>query len=590
MNKYLELKELHTENYQQLNQKFKLISLIRLVVFLLFLFLGYKSFSKGNLEIIVGAVIALGCFIYLMRVHKRLSRKRKIASTLVEINEEEISFLGGKSIPFKNGEEYIDPSHFNSFDLDVFGASSLFQFLNRTATFPGSQKLAGLLHGLISNQEIIENQEAIDELSKDIEWRQDVLAYAKIADDSMSEYQKIISWAGSKSESFSTFYTILCYLGPLLFLITFIINFFRADLLFFHISTGFFIFNLFLAGIQTKRFKEELLDSDHITSVIQQYGLVIEKIESQKFHSKKLNTLQAKLLFSQGSASQQIKKLHTLYANVESVQNGFAAIFFNGSFLYHIHSLNALIKWKQKFAGNIEEWLEIVGEIEALSSLANYSYNNPAFVYPVLNSNLEIDFIELGHPLIHKDTRVCNDLRFQENNFIILTGSNMSGKSTFLRTLGINMVLAGVGAPVCASKADIHPLPVIVSMRQQDSLNDGESYFFAEVKRLKKIMDKLDEEICFVLLDEILKGTNSDDKQTGTIEVIKKVITKKAIGAIATHDLDVCKTTDEYPDQLSNKCFEVEIIDNDLYFDYTLREGVCKNKSATFIMKKEEII
>ena len=166
----------------------------------------------------------------------------------------------------------------------------------------------------------------------------------------------------------------------------------------------------------------------------------------------------------------------------------------------------------------------------------------------------------------------------------------MSGKSTFLRSLGVNMVLAGIGAPVCANKANVHPLSILVSMRLSDSLSDSESYFYAEIKRLKFIMDQLESKPAFVLLDEILRGTNSDDKRIGTIEVVKKMIARKAIGAIATHDLEVCLTTNDYPNQLANKCFEVEIIDNDLHFDYKLRNGICKNKSATFLMKKMEII
>ncbi|MEY2868576.1 MAG: hypothetical protein RIR01_1036, partial [Bacteroidota bacterium] len=164
------------------------------------------------------------------------------------------------------------------------------------------------------------------------------------------------------------------------------------------------------------------------------------------------------------------------------------------------------------------------------------------------------------------------------------------GKSTFLRSLGINMVLAGSGSVVCAKQAEVHPLPVLVSMRLSDSLSDSESYFFAEIKRLKQIMDGLAVESAFVLLDEILRGTNSDDKRNGTIEVVKKVIAKKAIGAIATHDIEVCLTTDEFPEILTNNCFEVEIKENDLHFDYKLRKGICQNKSATFLMKKMEII
>ena len=152
------------------------------------------------------------------------------------------------------------------------------------------------------------------------------------------------------------------------------------------------------------------------------------------------------------------------------------------------------------------------------------------------------------------------------------------------------MVLTGAGAPICATQANVHPLDILVSMRLSDSLADNESYFFAEVKRLKQIMDTLQSKICFVLLDEILRGTNSDDKRNGTIEVIKKLVAKHAIGAVATHDIEVCKTTDEFPDKLSNRCFEVEIINNDLAFDYRLRNGVCKNRSATFLMKKMNVI
>ena len=166
----------------------------------------------------------------------------------------------------------------------------------------------------------------------------------------------------------------------------------------------------------------------------------------------------------------------------------------------------------------------------------------------------------------------------------------MSGKSTFLRTVGVNMVLAGIGAPVVAKSAEVHPLPVDVSMRLSDSLTDSESYFYAEVKRLKFIMEELSNGPRFVLLDEILRGTNSDDKRNGTIEVIRNIVRKEAYGGIATHDLEVCKTTKEFPKTLINKRFEVEIVNDELVFDYRLRDGICENKSASFIMKKMGVI
>jgi DNA mismatch repair ATPase MutS len=275
---------------------------------------------------------------------------------------------------------------------------------------------------------------------------------------------------------------------------------------------------------------------------------------------------------------------------MDAIQNLVTAILFNGTFLYNLHILKSLIVWKNQHAAALEEWLKVIGEFEMLNSLANVSFNNPDFVFPELNTNYEISLLNLSHPLLSRKNRVGNDIDFQPQSFLILTGSNMSGKSTFLRSLGINMVLTGMGGAVCATKANVHPMPVLVSMRLSDSLSDSESYFFAEIKRLKQIMDELDHKPAFVLLDEILRGTNSDDKRNGTIEVIKKVIAKKAIGSIATHDIEVCLTTNEFPETLINKCFEVEIVNNDLHFDFILRDGICKNKSATFLMKKMGVI
>jgi DNA mismatch repair ATPase MutS len=262
----------------------------------------------------------------------------------------------------------------------------------------------------------------------------------------------------------------------------------------------------------------------------------------------------------------------------------------NGIALYHLHVYRRLIKWKKKHAQHVNDWLDVIGEFESLGSLANFSYNNPNFAYPTINTNDVIGFTDLGHPLIDRETRVDNSVSFEHQKFIILTGSNMSGKSTFLRSLGINMVLGSIGSCICASSATITPSKVWVSMRMSDSLDENESYFFAEVKRLKQIMVHTATGPSFILLDEILRGTNSDDKRHGTIDVIKKLLSKNVIGTIATHDLEVCLTTDEYPTKLTNKCFEVEIIDDELYFDYKLREGICKNKSATFLMKKMGVI
>ena len=197
----------------------------------------------------------------------------------------------------------------------------------------------------------------------------------------------------------------------------------------------------------------------------------------------------------------------------------------------------------------------------------------------------------VGHPLIPKDKRIGNDMAFNDPSFVVLTGSNMSGKSTFLRTLGVNLVLAKMGAPVCAEEFRFYPFNVFVSMRVSDSLQNSESFFFAELKRLKRIISELEQnQKTFVILDEILRGTNSNDKRAGTIGLIKNLMTHKAVGIIATHDLVIGDMAEQYPDYLKNLCFEVEIIDNDLRFDYKLQHGVAQKMSAAFLMEKMGII
>jgi DNA mismatch repair ATPase MutS len=590
MTEYLKLKAQYSEEYKQLNKRHNLIGVMRLLMGIALIGLVYQSFVTSKVVFIALSIALFLFFIFFMKIHDRRAWNRKLKKQLIAINNDEIIYLERTGMPFENGAEYVDFKHFYSFDLDFFGQNSLFQNLNRTATYIGGKKLAERLLSLLKNEEIKANQVAINELAEKLDWRQQLVALAKITKDNKDSYQKLIDWTAAKQEKIAKPLNFIFYAMPALFLVLVAAHVFTSNALFFQLAVTSFLMNLVLLVTQLKKIKKEIIDSDEIAKIVKQYALIIEKIENEKFESEQLNLLKKGLTFQTLSASKQIKKLSRLLSEIQGVQNLLGALLVNGSVLYHLHTLKRIVEWKQQNSQNIKDWLDIIGEFETLNSLANFSYNNPSYVFPALNENYEISLEDLGHPLLPSENRICNDIAFNDHDFVILTGSNMSGKSTFLRTLGINMVLAGTGAPICASRANIHPLNVIVSMRQTDSLNDSESYFFAEVKRLKQIMDKLQAERCFVLLDEILKGTNSDDKQTGTIQVIKKVIAKQAIGVIATHDLDVCETTKEFPDTLTNKCFEVEIVNNDLFFNYKLIDGVCKNKSATFLMKKMEVI
>jgi DNA mismatch repair ATPase MutS len=590
MDQYSAKSKSYSQELGKINKKYNTISLLRLSCIVLFLgSLFYYSQNSGIIFLISAALSFTG-FIVLMRIHSKLLFERKINTALREINENEISYLEKKTIPFENGVEFNDFHHPYAYDLDIFGEHSLFQNLNRTATFIGKKKLAEQVLTLSPNQGIIENQAAVKELSGKLDWRQNFMALAKVSQDSKASYEALMAWGKFTSTPLPKAVIGVSYITPLLFLGVLVSYIFTFEGVLLSYLSYLFIVNLVIMGVFYKRIQIEIANAEDIDKVIRQYGLLLKKIEEEPFHSQKLKDLQQKLKFKTEDASAHLKTLSGLFSNMDTIANLLTASLFNGTFLFNLHVLKKLLNWKKEHASAIEDWLDVIGEFEMLNSLANFAYNNTEFVYPTLNTEFKIDFSDLSHPLLNANTRIGNKVCFHPQSFMILTGSNMSGKSTFLRSLGINMVLSGMGSVVCASEANVHPLPVLVSMRLSDSLSDSESYFFAEIKRLKQIMDELEGNAAFVLLDEILRGTNSDDKRNGTIEVVKKVIANKAIGAIATHDIEVCLTTHEYPDTLTNKCFEVEIENDELHFDYKLRDGICRNKSATFLMKKMGVI
>lgn len=580
----------YAEVFSKINKRFNSISLLRLLSIFLCLFLMFYYIKTSEILYVVFAFISFVGFIFLMRIHSKLSFQKQLTAALLKINENEILFLKREKLPFENGVEFNDFHHPYAYDLDIFGDHSLFQNLNRTATFIGKKTLGNQLLTLFSNETILQNQEAINELKTKIDWRQDFLALATISYDSKNSYDSLIHWNSFKNNALPKVLVILSIILPTLFFGILAAYFITSKMILLLYLTYVFIANLIVLGKSFKRIQSEIAKADNIDKIIKQYSLLVQKIEAETFQSKKLKDLQQQLIFRNATASKHLKDLSELFSRMDTINNLVTAIVFNGAFLFNLHVLKALLKWKENYSDELEKWIEIIGEFEALNSLANLAYNNPDFVFPEINSEYKIGFSNLSHPLLNPTTRVGNDTHFYPESFMILTGSNMSGKSTFLRSLGINMVLGGIGSVVCASKANIHPLSVLVSMRLSDSLADSESYFFAEIKRLKQIMDALEDKPAFVLLDEILRGTNSDDKRNGTIEVVKKIIAKNAIGAIATHDIEVCLTTNEYPNTLTNQCFEVEIKDNELHFDYKLRNGICKNKSATFLMKKMGVI
>ena len=573
---YKEKLETATQLYKQYYQQYNAIAFARLIDLLFAIVIGYKAINESSWLWGFLAAVMIVLFFLLIGKHKQIAVKRRIAKAKIAINEREIAFIEQGIYPADNGKDFEPAQHPYAYDLDILGEKSLYHYLNRTHTYLGRKCLAQrLLYP--DTTTILTHQEAIKALTPQLAWRQTFMAHAEQIDDSPSFYDRLQQWAAAPTTPMGKFMRVFTVISPIVFTLSAIIGYIYDYEVLKSIAKLLLTINLSVFFFFIGKMSKEKLGFEHTYAMLYAFKECIAQVEA---HFPEKNK----------QASTHIAQLSRLLDDLDSVSNILVSIPLNIFSFYHLHRYRALLQWKRTYGTHIAQWLETVAATEVLCSFANFAYNNPHFVYPTFNHQYRVSFEDVGHPLIAENERITNNITLDEAHFIILTGSNMSGKSTFLRTLGVNMLLAQVGLPVCARKAAIHPLPLLVSMRLSDSLSDGKSYFFAEINRIEQIMTALKRERCMVLLDEILRGTNSEDKQYGTIKIIERLLSLKAIGIVATHDIEVCKTAERYPEQLQNKCFESYIHEGELSFDYKLREGICQNKNATFLMEKLGII
>jgi hypothetical protein len=580
----------YTSLAKRLNDRLRWLSVGRLIFFCTFLFLVYKAFYAGEPVFIITGILSFGFFVFFLKRYDKLQQRALFFTALARINHEENHFLETNESPYPTGEEYADPHHPYSYDLDLFGKGGLFPYLNRASTQFGRQALARLL--LDPEEETISRrQQAVAELKEMIEFRQQVQAYGMIQELKDEDLRKLNAWLDNPSlfRKKRSYYGLLIFPLTTLGILTLYIISERESLLnFFYLLL---ILNIGIAFSFAKKISGHLSVSNSVTKVLQQFSAQFRLIENQRFHSPLLQSIQQSLKAKKLPASKSIGRLASLFNYLETVINLVVSIILNGLFLFHVHVLYSLEKWKKLHGKDVRVWLELLGKMESLNSFANLYYNNPRFCIPVASNHEILNVTDLGHPLIKESKRVVNSISFGAHPFIILTGSNMSGKSTFLRTLGINLILARAGSAVCASSFEFFPYKVEVSMRVSDSLQDNESFFYAELKRLQHIIQQLEAgNKIFIILDEILRGTNSNDKHNGTVELIRKLLALNTCGIIATHDLTVSKLSEEFPALVANQCFESQILNDELLFDYRLRPGVCTTLSASFLMRKMGII
>jgi len=580
----------YSDQYKALNEKLGWLSFIRLALFIGIIGFGYYYLANDQWVALIIALLMLGIFIYCIRLYDVLKGKADFAKALMNINSTEIQFLNGEGTDYADGKEHIDPHHPYSYDLDLFGDGSLYKFLNRTTTIFGKEKLAKDLVQPDTTQ-IKQRQEAIKELSGKLDFRHDMQAFGSIHVADPKDLDKLKDWISATPTFTRDLSYFLLLVFPLTTIGVLIAYFFTDSERLLNIFFSLFTLNLFVTFSFARKMMKQVSISTAVTKVLQQFAGQLKTIEKESFTSPLLQELQGRLQQDTVTASQSIKKLASLFGYLDFIMNLAVSIVLNGLFIFHVHILFSLDKWKKKNAHKIMNWLQVIGEFEALGCFGNMAFNNPPFCYPQVSAKEELVATEMGHPLIRAGKRVNNDISFQQEKFVVLTGSNMSGKSTFLRTLGINLVLARTGSAVCAKTFTLFPYDLHVSMRITDSLQDSESLFYAELKRLHSIIEHLHaDRKTFIILDEILRGTNSQDKHNGTVGLITKLATYQACGIIATHDLTIADMSAQYPLYMGNKCFESIIVNDELLFDYKLKEGVCSKLNASFLMKRMGII
>jgi DNA mismatch repair ATPase MutS len=566
--------------------------LLRLGLFLLFAFLVYRYLTIQSLWSGILAISAFIAFVILSLTDSRLKKSIKRIQILIQINEKEVKALAGDYSSFDPGNEFIDQSHDYTHDLDIFGEGSLFQFINRTSTIFGKLRLAEYFSDAFGQSDkVIQRQQSVKELSEMVELRQKLQLI--FHDEKITEADKteMNTWLDSESPVKNLkIVRILAYGLPPITLTCLALS-----------IAGIIAFPSFLIVLQLMIVFLYARQTIQVQNIITSKSKILNKfsqslllIENTNFKSGYLTDIQKRLVAEEGKIpSKAIRQLSVLLNYMDSNLNILVSIILNGLFMFNLHLLLKVEKWKKQNQENVLNWFEAIATFDAMSSLANFAYNNNQFIYPdLIFDNFGFIAENLGHPLIDAEQRVVNDIKINGwNQFAIITGANMSGKSTFLRTIGANYILAMAGAPVCASKLSFYPIQIHSSIRTSDSLVKHESYFYAELKRLKQIIDELESgKKKLILLDEILKGTNSKDKQAGSIALIEQLLHYKSVGLFATHDLMLGELASRFPGQVNNLCFEIQIENDKMVIDYKLHPGVCKNLNATYLMKNMGIL
>ncbi|AYL98969.1 MutS-related protein [Mucilaginibacter celer] len=564
-------------------------SLFRLCVFLMVgvsiaIAIHFDDFSI----IAVACVLLVLAFAWLVARQSRFEKQKQYYDDLQRINENEIASIQTHANIYLDGARYADEKHFYTSDLDIYGKASLYQLINRSATTPGSDKLAAWLNAPADKNTALQRQEAVKEIAAKNSWKLDlqtrlVFAVKQDTDQLKNLFKYLRIPLNMPGEKWLSSYAKI---APYLFTALLIAACFYGPAKPAAIAVG--LFNMGMVFSKAAYIRKADLIAGKIGSTLTNYAEAFQCIEEQQWQAAYNNALAQQLKTNKTSA--KIKELAELINKLNYHLNLIVGFALNLFFLWDIRQIIAIENWKRQNQESLETAFDVIAEFEALMSLSSLAVNYPDWCFPVIDDRegYTLSAKAIAHPLINPAKRIENDYDL-ENTFKvdIITGSNMAGKSTFLRTIGINTVLALSGAPVCAQSMQVSVITIISYMRIKDSLNESTSTFKAELDRLQMLLTAVQNHPkIFFLIDEMLRGTNSVDKYLGSKAVIEQLISKKAVGMVATHDLQIAQLETKYPDYVRNFYFDIQVVNGEMLFDYKIKHGECKTFNASLLLKQ----
>jgi hypothetical protein len=555
----------------------------RLTLAILTLLLGWASLSRHWVPAWT-IFLPIAAFLGIAAYHARVLRARDLAQRAVTFYqkaqarvEDRWSGLG------ETGERFDDPHHVYASDLDLFGEGSLFQLLSTARTRIGEEALAGWLLAPAPVDQIRDRQQAVEELREELDLREDLAVLGEDAGVGVHP-DALVKWGEAANQLQSSW---IPRVAPLLAVLAAFAAFVWG---YWGIATPFLVLIVIEGGLvySLKKPMEAVLEeTEHAFHDLDLLSGVLARVEAHTFHTPGLLQLQQALAATGARSSVAIAKLRSLVDLINSRHNMFLRII-DVPLMYSVQVAFAAERWRHTHGKALRGWLAAVGEIEALLSLAAYSYEHPADPFPEFVSGpARVEAEEIGHPLIPVSNCVRNNVTIGgEDRVLLISGSNMSGKSTLMRSVGMNAVLAMAGAPVRARRLRLTPLHVGASIRINDSLREGSSRFYAEIKRLRAIYDFAGgTPPLLFLLDELLQGTNSKDRRIGAEGVVHALVERGSIGLISTHDLSLTEIGEALAGRLRNVHFQDEIENGAMKFDYTLRDGIVTKSNGLELMR-----